>query len=41
MAEAGALASRFRGVVFDLDGVVYLGDQVVPAAPGALDLLGG
>src|SRR5215208_7315132 len=30
---AAALAGRFQGVVFDLDGVVYLGDEVVPAAP--------
>ena len=37
MAEDAALASRFRGVVFDLDGVVYLGEEVVEAAPAALD----
>ena len=41
MAEGAALASRFRGVVFDLDGVVYLGEEVVPAAPGALDQVRG
>jgi glycerol-1-phosphatase len=41
VAEAGALASRFRGVVFDLDGVVYRGDQVVEAAPAALDQVRG
>jgi HAD superfamily hydrolase (TIGR01450 family) len=37
VAEGAALASRFRGVVFDLDGVVYLGEEVVEAAPAALD----
>jgi glycerol 3-phosphatase-2 len=36
-----ALASRFRGVVFDLDGVVYLGDEAVAAAPGALERVRG
>jgi glycerol-1-phosphatase len=41
VAEGGALASRFRGVVFDLDGVVYLGDEVVEAAPAALDQVRG
>jgi glycerol 3-phosphatase-2 len=41
VADNGALASRFRGVVFDLDGVVYLGDQVVEAAPAALDQVRG
>jgi glycerol 3-phosphatase-2 len=35
--EARPLAGGFRGVVFDLDGVVYLGDEVIPAAPAALD----
>jgi HAD superfamily hydrolase (TIGR01450 family) len=34
--EAGALAGGYRGIVLDLDGVVYLGDEVVPAAPAAL-----
>jgi HAD superfamily hydrolase (TIGR01450 family) len=37
VAEDAALASRFRGVVFDLDGVVYLGEEVVEAAPATLD----
>ena len=41
MADGRALAEAFQGVVFDLDGVVYLGDQVVPAAPGALDQVRG
>jgi glycerol-1-phosphatase len=41
VADGGALASRFRGVVFDLDGVVYLGDQVIEAAPAALDQVRG
>jgi glycerol-1-phosphatase len=35
--DGGPLAGRYGGVVFDLDGVVYLGDEVVPAAPAALD----
>jgi glycerol 3-phosphatase-2 len=37
VAEGGALAAGFGGVVLDLDGVVYLGDEVIAAAPGALD----
>ncbi|HET9291143.1 MAG TPA: hypothetical protein VFQ49_08670, partial [Actinomycetes bacterium] len=41
MADGGALVAGFGGVVFDLDGVVYLGEQVVPAAPGALDQVRG
>ena len=41
MADGRALAEAFQGVVFDLDGVVYLGDQVVPAAPEALDQVRG
>jgi glycerol 3-phosphatase-2 len=41
VAEGGALASRFRGVVVDLDGVVYLGDEVIGAAPAALDQVRG
>jgi HAD superfamily hydrolase (TIGR01450 family) len=35
------LAGGFRGVVLDLDGVVYLGDEVIPAAPAALDEVRG
>ena len=35
-AGEGALAARFRALAFDLDGTVYLEDQVVPAAPGTL-----
>jgi glycerol-1-phosphatase len=35
--EAGALAAGYRGIVLDLDGVVYLGEEVVPAAPAALE----
>jgi glycerol 3-phosphatase-2 len=35
--EPGALAAGYRGIVLDLDGVVYLGDAVVPAAPAALE----
>jgi glycerol-1-phosphatase len=41
VADGRALASRFRGVVFDLDGVVYLGEEVVAAAPDALDRVRG
>ena len=41
MADGRVLAGAFQGVVFDLDGVVYLGDQVVPAAPAALDQVRG
>jgi HAD superfamily hydrolase (TIGR01450 family) len=41
VAESRALAAGFRGVVFDLDGVVYLGDEVIAAAPGALDQVRG
>jgi glycerol-1-phosphatase len=41
VADGRALAEAFQGVVFDLDGVVYLGDQVVPAAPEALDQVRG
>ena len=41
MADGQALAGRFRGVVFDLDGVVYLGEEVVAAAPAALDRVRG
>ena len=41
MADGRALAEAFQGVVFDLDGVIYLGDQVVPAAPAALDQVRG
>ena len=35
MADGRALAEAFQGVVFDLDGVIYLVDQVIPAAPAA------
>jgi 4-nitrophenyl phosphatase len=41
VADHRALAGRFRGVVFDLDGVVYLGEEVVAAAPAALDQVRG
>jgi glycerol-1-phosphatase len=41
VADARALAEQFQGVIFDLDGVIYLGDQVVPAAPAALDQVRG
>jgi HAD superfamily hydrolase (TIGR01450 family) len=37
VAEPAALAAGYRGIVLDLDGVVYLGDEVVPAAPAALE----
>jgi len=35
--EPAALAAGYRGIVLDLDGVVYLGEEVVPAAPAALE----
>ena len=41
MPEVAALAEGFGGVVFDLDGVVYLGEEVIPAAPEALERLRG
>jgi glycerol 3-phosphatase-2 len=41
VADGRVLAERFQGVVLDLDGVVYLGDQVVAAAPAALDQVRG
>jgi glycerol-1-phosphatase len=41
VADRSALAAGFRGVVFDLDGVVYLGKEVIPAAPGALEQVRG
>jgi glycerol 3-phosphatase-2 len=41
VAEGLALAGEFQGVVFDLDGVVYLGEEVVAAAPAALDEVRG
>jgi HAD superfamily hydrolase (TIGR01450 family) len=39
--EAAALAAGYRGIVLDLDGVVYLGEEVVPAAPAALERVRG
>jgi HAD superfamily hydrolase (TIGR01450 family) len=41
VADGQALAGRFQGIVFDLDGVVYLGEEVVVAAPAALDQVRG
>jgi glycerol-1-phosphatase len=41
VAEGAALAEGFRGVVFDLDGVVYLGEEILPAAPEALERVRG
>jgi glycerol-1-phosphatase len=41
VADPGVLAVAFGGVVLDLDGVVYVGDQSVPAAPAALEKLRG
>jgi HAD superfamily hydrolase (TIGR01450 family) len=34
--DPAPLAGRYRSIAFDLDGTVYLEDQVVPAAPGAI-----
>jgi HAD superfamily hydrolase (TIGR01457 family) len=36
VAAQGALAGRYRAVVLDLDGVVYLGDLAIPGAAEAL-----
>jgi glycerol-1-phosphatase len=33
---SAALAARYRAIVLDLDGVVYLGEQVIPGAAEAL-----
>jgi glycerol 3-phosphatase-2 len=41
VTDGRVLAEAFRGVVLDLDGVVYLGEEVVPAAPAALDQVRG
>jgi glycerol-1-phosphatase len=41
VADGGPLAAGYRGIVFDLDGVVYLGEEVIPAAPAALDEVRG
>jgi glycerol-1-phosphatase len=41
VTDGRVLAEAFQGIVFDLDGVVYLGDEVVPAAPAALDQVRG
>jgi glycerol 3-phosphatase-2 len=41
VADGQPLAAEFQGVVFDLDGVVYLGEEVVAAAPAALDQVRG
>lgn len=39
--EAIVLAERFDAFLFDLDGVVYLGDRVLPHAKGSLAFLRG
>ncbi|HZD38959.1 MAG TPA: HAD-IIA family hydrolase, partial [Actinomycetes bacterium] len=36
MTDPAALAGRYRSIAFDLDGTVYLEDEVVPAAPATL-----
>jgi glycerol-1-phosphatase len=41
VADGQPLAAEFQGVVFDLDGVVYLGEEVVAAAPATLDQVRG
>jgi HAD superfamily hydrolase (TIGR01450 family) len=41
VAERRALAAGFRGVVLDLDGVLYLGEEPIAAAPAALDQVRG
>lgn len=35
--QVAPLAGRYGGVVFDLDGVIYLADQVIPAAPATVE----
>jgi HAD superfamily hydrolase (TIGR01450 family) len=37
VAEAAPLATAYRAIAFDLDGTVYLGDQVIPGAPETVD----
>jgi glycerol 3-phosphatase-2 len=34
--SATALAGRYASIVFDLDGVIYLNEQVIPAAPATV-----
>ncbi len=41
MAEAAPLAAAYRSIAFDLDGTVYLGDQVIPGAPDTVDAVRG
>ena len=41
MAETAPLATAYRSIAFDLDGTVYLGDQVIPGAPDTLDAVRG
>jgi glycerol-1-phosphatase len=41
VADRAALAAGFGGVVLDLDGVVYLGEEVIAAAPAALERVRG
>jgi HAD superfamily hydrolase (TIGR01450 family) len=41
VAEPAPLAAGYGAVVLDLDGVVYLGEEVVPAAPQALKAVRG
>jgi glycerol-1-phosphatase len=41
VAEAAPLATAYRSVAFDLDGTVYLGDQVIPGAPDTVDAVRG
>lgn len=41
VAEAAPLARAYRSIAFDLDGTVYLGDEVVPGAPETLEAVRG
>jgi glycerol 3-phosphatase-2 len=41
VAEAAPLARAYRSIAFDLDGTVYLGDEVVPGAPQTLEAVRG
>jgi glycerol-1-phosphatase len=41
VAETAPLATAYQSIAFDLDGTVYLGDQVIPGAPDTLDAVRG
>jgi glycerol 3-phosphatase-2 len=41
VAEGAPLAGAYRSIAFDLDGTVYLGDEVVPSAPETVEAVRG